>query len=710
MPAPIVVSFAIKNSKEVEAAFASIEKRARKLAEVETRTARTSEAAARKRATASTAAANEEARAAQRIEKIKERSAIMAGKHAVRVANEEIRARKRAENAAVQSYRREAMAASKARMGALKGAAGAVSRAGRSTVGSVAGVAGGLGLTAGTAMVGQSIIGAARLRHQAMKLAQSTRGKDGKRTQDPAELMAFAQRMSTTHGVDASEVLSGLGTVAERAGGGEGLAKARKDWEALTRMGVAWSVSQEDMGGVVAAALDAGVQPGKELLDLVENLVAQGKLGAIEFGDLAGELGKLKGAGLSYDQSPASMLRSMVAFSQVAARAQVSPEESRTAVKDIGRDVTTNAEELRRSGVKTTSNGKLRNSFDLIADIIEKSETTGLYVKGRKGKQKGSLARDAMFTGTSSSIVRELANIYSTGHDGKTGRDAVMSALRAFEGAPLAKGETDAAYSEMMSTEVAKANVAWAKFNVELSKMLPQFSALLPEVLKATQAFAKLAVWASENPFKALGAVFAVHLTKELASAGIGNLIKNLLRGGGGGGAPGAPGGPGAAGALGNAAALAATGYLAYEGTYAAMTALDAPGTASGKANANWANERFWELQNVANAAKNKPMTEEDRERLRGWASHAREKAAQVAELESPSGINAVNPAAQLEAMTFRGNQGLAKSDEFNAVAAQLDALAGSIKTMNGAAVDASDKLSKLGDTASRSGTPPARK
>ena len=91
----------------------------------------------------------------------------------------------------------------------------------------------------------------------------------------------------------------------------------------------------------------------------------------------------------------------------------------------------------------------------------------------------------------------------------------------------------------------------------EFQKLIPILQQLMPSMMRVLDGFVAVANWAANHPFAALTGALILSVTKAVATAGIGELIKKLLSGGGGGGAGGAGGGVGGALAAGAAAGAA---------------------------------------------------------------------------------------------------------------------------------------------------------
>jgi len=539
MPAPIIVNFQIGGAAELARAFDTIEKRAKKLANVEER-------AAKQGANAAKSAARTQIAASKNLEKIKERSALMTGRWAARAAAQEIRAAEKSSRAKVRIAEQEARAVARAkarearaiakadaasRMGRTRmasGAMGAVGRGVRGTVGSLTGMATGMGLTAGGIAITSALMAQVKLTEQAAYLVNSTRDKTGAATQTTGGLTSFAQSMGSKYGVSADETLTGLGVVAERAGGGVGLTRAMKDWEDLTKTAVAYGVSMEDLGAVVAASINAGIQPGKEMTDLIEGLVAMGKEGQIEFRNLGPELPRLMGAAKATEMGGSSGVREMVALAQLAVDATVSAEEARTAVARSIDDMGMKAPQLRKAGVEVFGkSGRVRATHDLIPDILAAAEKDPSKFGSDVKSPTEALMK--IFGVRSKKMTNSLANTFSEAGGGEAGKKAVKDLILGKAGAKLGGGERDAALATVMGTDAKKFQQNYAQFQAEIGKMLPAFTKLLPQILSLTQGFAKLAVVVADNPLKSLGALLAFNVGKEVATAALPSLFKSAF-------------------------------------------------------------------------------------------------------------------------------------------------------------------------------------
>jgi hypothetical protein len=549
--APVRVRFVSDGGRDVLHAFDSLEKRARDVANVQIREAQRSATAsnqAARRASAHGAGpyrgrsvADDETRLARakekqasRMDKIRERSALMAGKYAKQAADAEIREA----NRAARETAKAAALASKQRRQTIMSAGGAIARAGRGTLSTVGGLAAGVGATAGTYAIGSAVMSAMSLEEKAALLANNA--SMGGIAPDQNKLMADARGVATTTGYKAEDVMDAMSTVAAKAEGGVGLAAFTKDLDDVARTAKAAGVSMEDMGSVYAAAFKAGVKPGEEMQQLMRDLVQQGKSGSIEFSDLASELARLGGAGRKFGNG-ADMLRKVSGWAQLAVESKVSKEESRTAVVDMLREFTQSEKivGMKQLGVTVTKGNKLNDPAEIMADMISGIESGKKFGGTRGGKKYGGKddasklgAYGYMFTGASNDLALGLRDTFLGAGGGDAGKKAVLERIRSAEGksGTFSESARDKDYERVMGTTKAKVDQSIEKFKAEISLLLPEFAKLLPDILRLSQGFAKLAVWVSKNPFEGLGVLFGAKLAAEVGKAAIPGIMERGLK------------------------------------------------------------------------------------------------------------------------------------------------------------------------------------
>ena len=699
MPNAVKILFASEGHQTISAVFKSLKKEANELAREQARAAK-SGATAQVKAANDTAKASASAAAADRklaADTVRAKNQIIlngakrdnaaylatlnsrlamernAAKESAKIERDRTRNAERESARRAQSERKHATVSRVSGRSGGGGLGNVINRATRGTIGTVTGVAGSLGMASGGMLIANGVMEGVELERKAALLSNST-ALPGT-SYDPKELSAKARDVASATGFGAGDILESMNTVAARAGRG-GFEAFKTDLDDVAKTAIAAGASIDDMGAVYAAAFKAGVKPGEEMQQLMRDLVAQGKDGAVEFADMASELAKLAGAGRSWG-SGGQMIRRASGLAQIAVESAVAPEEARTAVVDMVREFTQGPKiaALKAAGVKVEgAGGKNRDPMDLLAEAIHAAETKGI------GGKKGQAALSQIFTGKSQQdIVSNLRESYLVGYKGAKGAEAVRARIADASGSTLSAGQRDTEYQKVMGTDAQKMAVAMEQFKTKLAEVIPRFTELLPSLLKASEGLARLAVFAADNPFTALGGIFAAHLTKSFAEAGISSLLKRLFGGGGEGG--GAPGGGaslgGAAGALGIAGASLGAGLAL--GTAAASDIGEGADAGKQVLNAKYRGLEF--ASYYRNKAAKEGLTEEDRANLvkqskvmQGWGATA-------AASEDISGWNTINPDAYATRAGYRAGGGdYAKPEAFAEVAKAMLEIAASAK------------------------------
>lgn len=546
MPQPIVVRFAVGGMQEVDAAFASMASRSRKLGD---QMANDNARATSRRVQASRRGVDQELKEVERwvtksqaaenkrtsiAEKEATKRATASSKAESKALNDSVRAwnrglqeLRRAEQQKTTVVDREAHKRQQAEQKASANTARMArnmtqpfGRAARSTVGTVTGIAGALGAAGGAMLVGSALMENVALSKQAALLSNATNGMIS-----PTSLKATAQNTAAQTGFKATDVMEAMSTVSARAEGEKGLSAFKSDLDDVAMTAIAAGVSIQDMGAVYAAAFQAGVKPGAEMRQLMIDFVDMGKKGSVEFADLSGELAKLAGAGRAFG-SGAGMLRQVAGLAQLAVKTDVSPEEARTTVIDMVREFTQGPKiaKLKAAGVDVVNNktGKLNDPAMLLAGTIAAANTKGI------GGQKGLAGLSEIFTGKSAGLARLLNETYlaAEGREKGTGKKAVLSQISEASRTEMTFTRRDKETAVVMGTAAVKLAQDMERFKTKIGEMLPQFAALLPSVLKVTQALASLAVYVADNPIKGIGGLFAANVTKEIVDAGIGKALE----------------------------------------------------------------------------------------------------------------------------------------------------------------------------------------
>jgi len=564
MPAPVRIVFVSEGAAAVKASFQSIAKSAQELSRLQAAEARKVTSINRQAATekvkANTDADKKNIDAAKNAEKIRERSAIMAGKFAANASKAEAReaanatkaldreaqrrmkinersalmagkiAKTQADNE-IREWHRTAQAIEREDRSRGKAVAGILGRGVRSGVGTVMGIGAGLGIAGGMGMLQTALTSSVSLDTKA-RLLSNAAAMPGFAPQDPRDLMAQARSTAGKTGFKSEDVMGAMEVVSARAGGAPGLAKLRGDLDdiALTAKGA--GVSMEEMGGVYAAAMNAGIKPGEEVRQLMMDLVMVGKQGSVEFKDLASELPRLVGAGLQTELKGGKMVRRQVGMAEIAVRQGVTKEAARTATQDVINDMQLHSATMKRNDIGLYGKDGMKDPAVVLANIIDKAETTGLKGKmGRHAKGEGALfgGEDRIFTGTSKMVATEALKMYREAGGGEAGKKAIIKQFDDAGGGTMNAAQRNAEAQKVIEGPEARFAIAMENFKTKIGELLPRLTELLPTVTSLMEGFAKLAVWLGENPYQGIAAVISASVAKEIGASLLGKGIESAI-------------------------------------------------------------------------------------------------------------------------------------------------------------------------------------
>jgi hypothetical protein len=749
MPAPVRVTFVPEGHQAVLAAFSSIAKKAQELSRLQAAEARKTVTIGRQAANdnvkASNDASKKQADQARQAQTIRANSAAMAGKLAVQAANAEAREAARTTKAVEsEAKRRDKIRENSAKMAGRyakqqadaekrerdqayreiqredksrgRAAAGVLGRGVRGGIGTIAGIGVGLGATGGVSLIQGALQEGLKLNRQAAQLS-NTATLPGLAPPDPSQLVSRARGVAGQTGLKSTDVLSAMNVVAARAaqvGNLFGMSEFNKDLDDLAKTAIASGTAIEDMAGNYAAALQAGVRPGEEMKQVMLDLVQMGKMGNVEFKDMASELPKMAGMGKLLAQGGAPMVKEVLALSQFAVQQQVSPEEARTSVQHAIMEAAMKSDVLKKSGIDPTdkATGKLRSPTEIIAESMSAAYDPKRGIKFGRETKFGAGALATLYGARGMAIPNVMTDTFMKAGKGKEGAAAVVAEIRAMQGATMTSKQRDTEFDKIMATDAQKFDVAMESFKGKIAELLPQISKLIPTLLDMGEKFAKLAVWLGENPYKGVAAIIGASVAKEMAGAALGKVVESGIAGllgriGGGGGA-GVGGLGGAAGGVGGAitgGALAlAGGYVGGQFINETLQDPAEEGARLHKAKGMAAASLSYYRRKAAGGG----LTEEDRARLQEHAGKVGEWKAEAGVREQgPSGLQALNPGAYLAQKAYmEGGGENAKSVSFDEIQKAMAELAATAKTASTNLATIQGGMANPGNPA-RGGVPP---
>lgn len=568
MKYPVQIDFQQNGLRDVMAVFDTIEKRITRLAQVGIKSVDTS---VEHRVRAEARGADNVARIAEKAATQKQRIAEKEARETIRVMSKvdrevaQMKARaerehERTEKSNTRTSQREAkqrvdaelkgmrdVQRSRERFGRAVGHS-AVSMFGRvtSSVGSLANHA--LSVGGGFSLDG-ALTDRIRDKSQAVDISNSgyMPGKAGpngmRRSTD--DIMGMSKGIGAKYGFSNKETMDGL---AEFVGKTGDLDTGMRSMEAMAQLTRATGANMKDVAsaaGDVAMALDQqGIKTTPDMLAKSMMMIAgQGKEGAVEIKNMAVQAAALGAVVNSIDGDKAHNLGIAGAIAQQA-RAKGGAKSAAEAVNSVSRlrdDVVKHQDKFAALGIKTTSNGKVRDMQEIIQDTLMK---TGGDVTKMNGLKVGVMGQRA---------IGGFASVFRDAGGGEKGLEAVKARFKELTDAEMDKKQLqESAAAKMQETEMKIAVIREKLSAIVGDKLLPAFEKLLPKIEQLIPKFeafvtnlTKVIDYISENPFKTaiagLGIIIAAAFAKEIAAAQIGALISKLLGGG-------VPGGPGAAG------------------------------------------------------------------------------------------------------------------------------------------------------------------
>lgn len=580
--------FSVIGQKNIDRAFASIERRA---VRHNMRMAREF-GGARRGTTASPAAASRVAdmetkrRLASEVaaERKAAREKVRLDKWRQNIRNshwqQEERNRRRAEaleSRASQRALRERRRAS----GAIFGQAGSSVRSTTRAVGTMVG---------GTLAIGGGFMASAAVGQQMRETAAaSTLANQAGRPGIKGQLLKEAQ---SVRGFSGEEALGALGSFVDLTGD---LETARKLMGELGQMALA---TGSDIGDVASAAgnfsnqlkhIEDPAKRAEAVMEAMRALGGQGMAGAVELKDLASGGAVIAAASQMIGGGDKVRNIKQAGVLAQAARASGGASSADEATRSTARFMdfaAKNATDLERDlGIKVAN----RDETGAVKSLVSPKELIASYLQATGG-DLSKVTKD--FGEMGGRVVRGFMPAFEQG-----GTAGVFKEFDRLMQTELKQDEIDKRASSRLTDQDLQLKQVTKDFNAQvgnellpvITRLIPEFSKLLPHVTTAARIFGKLVEELADNPLMTLGKIIAAKVALDIASAQIGNVIKegimdSVSGGGGSAGAAGSASGGGSRGlsignavlngvSIGTAAGLAiyATGTVNFEASEAQM-------------------------------------------------------------------------------------------------------------------------------------------
>ena len=405
-----------------------------------------------------------------------------------------------------------------------------------------------------------------------------TRAQMTKRAMDEARIIAL------NTGLQKEEILGGVRKFSEKAGGAfaVGLPLAGYFADVAQAHGAKIGDVGSAGGQVFMAAKNAGFgdeRAGEITKQLLGSMAGMGKVGAIEFKDMARQAGKIMSAAGQFGKEDlVKNARTMMAIGQFALGGGAqSPEEAGTAVMRFADDAAKNWKRFRDIGGKdqgfSVFTDDTRTQMISPEEILFKSleKTKGnipdmMKLFGLRGK-KGMQPFRQMVVDTMKGLETAGGGDLNAGIEmarGKMRRMINLSEDPKMTQASAAHARTSMAVRMAKVKERFDQKLAPAAMRI-VEALLPALEKLIPLFESGAEALASFLEFFAENPVAGLGVLIAGSVAAEIASAGLAMLITGAFSG------PLAAIGPALMGLLGPIALLG----VAIGGAYLAYKAID---------------------------------------------------------------------------------------------------------------------------------------
>jgi hypothetical protein len=353
----------------------------------------------------------------------------------------------------------------------------------------------------------------------------------------PEQRGALAQEALGVKGFTGTETLGAMQGFVEKTGD---LGAARALIQDIGKLSLATSADFEEMGSAAGQAFNVirdTIKDPKEQIkavnDVMRTLAAQGNLGAVEIKDMATELAGLGAATRKFEGGPVELLKTVGAMAQasVARGGAASAPEATTAVTRFAQDIVQNQGKFAAADIgifSDASKTKLRGPEDIMLDVLEKTQ--------------GDLTKiNAMFGVYAERAVGGFSPLFIDSEKQKkgSGRAAVKAEFKKFKEAGLTDAQVNERAGVRMGDDDLQIKEAMKVFNQAVGQHLApaagqlakNFSELAPLAGGLARALGRFVGFLAENPVAGVGAIVGVSIAKEIASAGLANIISGEISG-----------------------------------------------------------------------------------------------------------------------------------------------------------------------------------
>jgi len=396
----------------------------------------------------------------------------------------------------------------------------------------------------GVAGVGAIINEEKRLRGSIADLSYQLRGTAGAKGglgDIQGAVSGVVKALAVESGRGAIEITDAWRALHESAGSMEA---GQKLMPFVTTLADATGSQLEEVAKSAGLAFDAASRSGlsfEQSLSSVKSVMmdaaGMAKVGAVEFGNAVPVMGQLLSLTTSYAGKSEEVNRTMLGLLQVVTPVSSSVEDATTSIKRFTSNLFAKADNLKAMGIDVFKGGvkgqKVGDINTIIGEVLERTggdigaigkifgeegvRTFQAFLPAFMAKGGKKAGRGDKLAGTGKAAVDEMLGKFS---------NAAMSEAEMVSNAADRRQQADRQFER--AVEQLKQAVG-EHLLPAVTKLVPEFVKLIPNIARAAEALSRLVSWFAENPFQGIGALVGAAITKDIAMAGIGNLLSGAF-------------------------------------------------------------------------------------------------------------------------------------------------------------------------------------
>jgi hypothetical protein len=406
------------------------------------------------------------------------------------------------------------------------------------------GIAGGIARGMGVNFDVSTLVGAAvSARSKASTIAntgfvEGEKGAAGVR-QNPAAILAEARAAANAAAISTDTALDGLSRFVKKSSDLETGRAILADMAKFAKATGSDFVDVSDAAGDIAKKMGDIPDKANAVKGAMMILARQGKLGAIDMSDMAKNISTMVAPANQFAEGASKSIGELGVLLQITKGMSKGPAQAATSVSNFVADLTS------KGGLKGLHGAGMKDE-DIFADKGHtKLNNLETIMSKALALTHGDLTKiSATFSNKrSGAVLKSFGDIYSNAEAKQKGSGAAaVSATFAKYGGAASQKDIDDALKRELDETASKAQ----RFqnNLELAadglvtKLLPTFEKLAPQMLSLAGGLTKLVAWAAGNPGEAIVAA----LVASIGKAALGEALVRSLAGPKGGAAGGGMG------------------------------------------------------------------------------------------------------------------------------------------------------------------------